>query len=202
MKNIMRPALVVMGLLVVAFTIYGCSTREEKRDRFMEKGVRLYETGEYKKAVLEFSNAIQLDPKFAPGYLYLGKTFIKDGNINKAYGGLSKAVDLDKDLDEARLELGMVLVMAKEGEKALSVIQPLIEKDPDNVKACLISAQANLLLGKPDETIAQLDRIPTGKRNEDVLQAYANAYFLKKDNEKFEEYLLAYQKAAPGVPSS
>jgi len=200
--NFRTKVLVTASLLILVFSLYSCASREEKRDSFLKKGIRLYEAGEYKKAVLEFKNVLQLDPDFAPGYFHLGKAYFKQGNIKKAKGSLSKALSLGGEMDEARLGLGMILVMAKEGEKALKTIKPLLDKDPAHARALLISAQAYLALKKPNKAIEGLEKIDQAKRDNEVLFAFAGAYNLMGDTEKVKEYLCQYQKAAPDNPTS
>ena len=200
--NYRTKVLITTSLLLLVFSLYGCASREEKRNQFLEKGIRLYEAGKYKKAVLEFKNVLQLDPNFAPGYFHLGRAYFKQGNIKKAKGSLSKALRLDGGLDEARLGLGMILVTFKEGEKALKTINPLLDKEPAHARALIIAARAYLLLKKPDMAIENLRKIDQAKRDKEVLFAFASAYNLIEETEKVKEYLCQYQKAAPDKPIS
>lgn len=200
----MKPLLVITSLLVLIFSVAGCASKEEKRDQFLQKGIRLYEAGQYKKAILEFKNALQLDPKCALGYLYVGRAYFKEGNVKKAKGNISKAITLNEALDDARLDLGMILVTAKKGGKALETIRPLLDKDPAHARALLIAAQAYLVLKDPTraiESLAKLNKFQ-GDRNKEVLFAFASAYNLRGDTEKVKQYLSEYQKAAPDNPAS
>lgn len=200
----MKQLLVITSLLVLILFVAGCVSKEEKRDQFLQKGIRLYEAGQYKKAILKFKNALQLDPKCALGYLYVGRAYFKEGNVKKAKGNISKAVTLNEALDDARLDLGIILVMTKEGERALETIRPLLDKDPAHAGALLIVAQAYLVLKNPAkaiESLAKLDKFQ-GDRDKEVLFAFASAYNLRGDTEKVKQYLSEYQKAAPDNPAS
>ena len=73
---------------------------------------------DYVNAKLEFKNALQIDPQYAPAYHMLGVTGIREGNLRQAYGMLQKTVELDPALLEARAELGKVLLLANERERA------------------------------------------------------------------------------------
>src|SRR5437867_2584160 len=55
-------ALVCFVLLVCFAT--GCS-REAKRDRYVKRANRYYESKEYQKATIEYLNALRLDPENA-----------------------------------------------------------------------------------------------------------------------------------------
>jgi len=200
--NFRTKVLVTTSLLILVLSLYSCASREEKRDSFLKKGISLYEAGQYNKAILEFKNALQLDPDFAPGYFYLGRAYFKQGDIKKARGNLSKALELDEGLDEACLGLGMILVSSKEGEKALKTIKPLLDKHPAHARALLIAARAYLLLKQPDMAIENLKKIDRAKRDKEVLLPFASAYNLMGETEKVKEYLCQYQKAAPDNPTS
>ncbi|MBW2647260.1 MAG: tetratricopeptide repeat protein, partial [Deltaproteobacteria bacterium] len=198
----MKPLLVITSLLVLVFSLQGCVSKEEKRDQFLQQGIRLYEAGQYKKAILEFKNALQLDQDCAHAYLYMGRTYFKLGNVKRARGNLARAVALNEALDDARLDLGMILVVTKEGERALKTIRPILDKEPTHAKALLIGAQAYLVLKNPDRAIENLDKIDPAKRKKEALFAFAGAHKLKGDTEKVKQYLSEYQKAAPGNPAS
>jgi predicted Zn-dependent protease len=195
-------SVVIAGLLALILAFSGCAGKSEKRDQFLQKGIRLYEAGEYKKAVLQFTNALQLDPDFAPGYFFVGKAYYKQQNIKKALACFSKALELDEGLDEARMISGMILVTAKEGEKALERITPVLEKDPASARALLIAAQACVLLEKPDKAIGNLNGIKQSGRNKEALLAFADAYRLKGEMRFVKEYLARYQETAPDDPVS
>ena len=201
-SRIQHPFVLIASLLLLVFSLQGCASKEEKRDQFLEKGIRLYEAGDYTKAVLEFKNALQLDSDFPLGYFHLGRTFFKQGNIKKAESSLSKALKLDEGLNEARLDLGVILIMAGAGEKALETIKPLLDKDPVHARALLIAARAYLSLERPEKAIESLEKIDESKKKKEVLFAFAQACILMEDTEKVKEYMYQYQKAAPDDPAS
>jgi len=52
-------------LYLFVFTMLcGCSSNEEKKVSYFEKGKAYFEKGEYKNAEFEFKNAIQIDPEY------------------------------------------------------------------------------------------------------------------------------------------
>ena len=79
-----------MAALLVVLSLCACSSMEEKRDQFLASGKNLYQKDDYVRARLEFQNALQIDPKFAVGFLWLGKTELKLKNPRGAYGALSQ----------------------------------------------------------------------------------------------------------------
>jgi Tfp pilus assembly protein PilF len=91
---------------------------EEKRDKFVAEGKEYYQKGDYIKARLQFTNALQIDPKFPEAHLWLGKTELKLGNPRNAYGNLSQAAELKPQLTEAQILLGQMLLLAKQLDRA------------------------------------------------------------------------------------
>jgi len=200
--NCIHNVVITAVLLFLVFSFEGCASRKEKSISFFNNGVALFEGGQYEKAILEFKNAVQLDPDFVEGHVYLGWAYLKQENVKKACGALSKALTLDADLDDVRLTLGMILLRRKQGEKALDTITPLLQKNPAHPGALLIAGYTSLLARDSDRAIETLKKIDQTKRDKEVLLAFARAYRQRGDTQKVKEYLLQYQKAAPHDPTS
>ena len=75
-----------VGILLLVAAITACGGPEEKKAKFFNKGKTLYEQGDYVKARLEFKNALQIDPKFADAFYWLGMTELKQRNLKPAFG--------------------------------------------------------------------------------------------------------------------
>ena len=134
--------------LLVAVSFCACSSMEEKRDKFLASGQALYQQGDYVRARLQFQNALQIDPKFAAAYLWLGKTELKLQNPRGAYGALNQAVELNPNLTEAQVLLGDLLLMAKQLDKAKEKAEIALKQEPQNTDALMLSA----VLGHGPET--------------------------------------------------
>jgi tetratricopeptide (TPR) repeat protein len=132
------------GVILSIFMLLcmGCSSPEEKKQAFMHKGDQLYSQKEYVKARLEYRNAIQIDPEFAPAYYRLGKTELALDNVKRAYGMMSKAVELDPDNIDARIDLGKILLSGKASDRAKEQADAVLAKDPSHVDALLLKAAA------------------------------------------------------------
>ena len=140
--------LVCIAFLLAAIT--ACGSQEEKKMKFFEKGKTLYEQGDYVKAQLEFKNALQIDPKFADGYFWLGMIKQHEGNWKPAYGSFAKAAELDPDHLAAQLQLGRLLLLSRNTDKALEKAELILAKEPENVDALILKATG--LLTKNDNT--------------------------------------------------
>ncbi len=135
-------------IVSVVALFLACSSPEEKRAKFFTKGKALYEEKDYRKARVEFKNALQVDPKFADGYYWLGKVELALQNLRGAFGNFKKAAELNPNLTDAQIGLGRILLLAREPDKALEKAELVLNKDKSNTDALLL--KANALAAKKD----------------------------------------------------
>ena len=105
-------------VLLTAILLGGCGGAEERKAKYLERGKAYFAEENYEKAQVEFKNVLQIDPKTADPYFYLGQIAEKDQDWRKAFGNYSKAVELDPELVDARIRLGRFYVLAGETDKA------------------------------------------------------------------------------------
>jgi tetratricopeptide (TPR) repeat protein len=172
-------------VLLVLLSLCACSSMEEKRDKFLESGKELYQKEDYVRARLQFQNALQIDPKFATAFLWLGKTELKMKNPRGAFGALSQAVELDPKLTEGQILLGDIFLIAKQPDKAQQKAEIALQQEPENTDALLLSASlagTQKQFKKAMEILAQVHRLDPGK-----LQAYMMGTAILMAEKKPEE---------------
>ncbi len=131
--------IVAVGLvLCMAVFFLGCGSSEEKRTKFLERGQTLFEAGDYGKAMLEFKNAMQIDPEFAETYYWLAECELREQNPRKSYALLNKAVELDPDYVDAQAALAYLLNLAGQPDKAKEKVSLALSKDPQHARARLL----------------------------------------------------------------
>ena len=160
--------------LLVTVSFCACSSMEGKRDKFLASGQALYQQEDYVRARLQFQNALQIDLKFAAGYLWLGKTELKLQNPRGAYGALNQAVELNPNLTEAQILLGDILLMAKQLDKAKEKAELALKQEPQNTDALLLSASLAMAQSQPQkalEVLAEVRRLDPGKLSAYLLEA-------------------------------
>ncbi len=64
----------------------------------------------------------------------------KKGNLDQAVVLLRKAIELDPESVYLQRELATVYIQNKENDKALEVLEGLLQKDPNDVKSLTIYA--------------------------------------------------------------
>jgi tetratricopeptide (TPR) repeat protein len=121
--------LVLVGFLIPAlFT--GC-TRDPnvRKQKFLESGNGYRDKGKFREAVIQYSNAIQVDPRFAEAHYQLGETYLKLGDVRRGYEELTRAIDLVPDNYPAQLDLANLLLTSrdpqdlKEAETHLDILR-------------------------------------------------------------------------------
>ncbi len=156
-----KKAFIVLAILVMVFSLCTCASMEEKRDKFMAQGKASFEKDDFIAARLHFKNALQLDAKFAEGYLWLGKTELRLKNPRGAFGAFSKAVELNPDLLEGQVLLGNLFLLGKRVDEADSKANVVLEKEPNNTQALMLSAGVALAREKPQQALEILKKIRT-----------------------------------------
>src|SRR5271166_266555 len=151
-KEMSRP--VALSLLLVGFLaaalFTGCSRDPNvRKQKYLESGDRYFAKGKYREAEIQYSNAIQVDPRFAQAHYQLGETYLKLGDGIRAFQELSRSVDLVPDNYPAHIDLANLLIanhQLKDAEPHLKILREHQPNSPDTYEAWAnyYSAQDNL----------------------------------------------------------
>ncbi len=177
-RRFTRKIILGMIFLGIVFCVCACTSMEAQRDKFMASGKELYLKADYIRARLQFKNALQIDPKYPDGYLWLGKTEFKLKNFQGAFGVLSKAVELKPDLVEAQILSGQILLMAGKLDEAEARADLALKKEPENPEALLLAASVAATQEQPQkalELVGKVIRLDPHKTNAYLLQALIQA---------------------------
>ncbi len=77
--------------------------------KYFGEAEKSFSTGKYQEAVTGYSRAVELDPKFAKAWVYMGDAYIGLGNIEKGIECYRKAIDINPNDRQAHRFLGDVL---------------------------------------------------------------------------------------------
>ena len=122
----------LIGFLITAlFT--GCSRDPNvRKQKYLESGNRYRDQGKFREAAIQYSNAIQLDPRFVEAHYQLAETYLKLQDYNHAYNELSRTVDLSPDNYPAHVDLANLLISARDLKQAKIHLDILHDKQPNN----------------------------------------------------------------------
>jgi tetratricopeptide (TPR) repeat protein len=169
---------------------------------FISKGDRLLAEGDAVRAVLEYKNALQIDPKSSAAQFALGKAYLAQKEGQKAYGAFKAALELNPGLDEARLEVATIQVMGRQGQMALDELAQL--KDPEKHRGRVerIRARALVVLDRHDEAIAILTALPDGDGDREVQMLLAQSFKTAGALDRMEQAVARWRAVDPADPGS
>jgi Tfp pilus assembly protein PilF len=72
LRNIHIKVLSLALLVGMTSMLISCGGAEDRKAKYFESGMELYEEGNYVKARLEFRNVLQIDPKDVEGLFMYG----------------------------------------------------------------------------------------------------------------------------------
>ncbi|MCG8035551.1 MAG: tetratricopeptide repeat protein [Candidatus Thiodiazotropha taylori] len=168
MKTIMDNSFTLKNILMsflictLLFLETGCSSKEDRKQAYFDRGMELYKQGNYTKARLEFKNVLQIDPKDADAYYMFGLLEEKEENWRKAFSLYFRAVELKPNHKDAQVHLGTIYVLAGETDKALEAAEVVLKTSPNHSEALVLRGFALAKSGENDAAI------------EDVLKAISS----------------------------
>lgn len=155
----MRTAFPLLCRALVALLIFAltaCTTMEQKRDQFLARGQAAYDKKDFIAARLHVKNALQIDPKHAPAYLWLAKTEMQLNNPREAFAAVSRAVELDPGLTEAQLLLGNLLLAGRRLDDAEARARLVLDREPHHPEARMLQAGVAVARRQPEEALRLL----------------------------------------------
>ncbi len=154
----------------------GCSSDAEKFAGFMSQGDAYVEQERWEEAIIEYRNAIQLEPNNADAHHALARAYLQAGRIREGYWELHETGRLDPTNSEARLAYGELSLAAKENESALEAADGVLEVEPENSVALALKGRA----------LEQLNR------SEEAEEPYRRAMDLAEEKSSFRLILAGY----------
>ncbi|MDH5570714.1 MAG: tetratricopeptide repeat protein, partial [Gammaproteobacteria bacterium] len=180
----MRKVLVV----VIVVGLASCGGADERKDKYLEKGKAYLESNNLDKARIEFKNVLQIDPKDAEVYFYMGLLEEKNNEPNKAYGFYNKAHELMPDYVEPKLKLAEIYTVIGGEEysgKAKKLLNEILLGDSQNTKARLIQQQISYKEGNEEAAIKEIEKlVEEDPLLDNGINLLTSAYVAKGENDK------------------
>ena len=103
----------IMLILTAAFILFviSCGSSVGKQDpivaadTYLNSGNTFYSKADYDRAILDYNQAILLNPKLAEAYNNRGYVYFIKGDMNKAIADFEAALKLDSNYTSARKNL-------------------------------------------------------------------------------------------------
>jgi len=141
--------------------------REKERQYSYERGLASYEATLMVEASVFFTDAIAIDPSFAPAYYHRGLSFLAMERSEQAFKDYQSAVSNGIDILDPYLRLVAFYKSRQQYSAALIVTDQLIEHMPENTAgAYWDKGQVYELMGKKKLAVAAykacLETLPEG----------------------------------------
>jgi tetratricopeptide (TPR) repeat protein len=190
---------VVFLLLLAALIVSGCNRNPAvRKQKFLEQGDRYFSDQHYGEAVIEYKNALRVDPAFGDAYYRLGLALLQQGEWSSATESFSRAVQFSPDNIDARLRLGDILVAAGQYGDARAQADAVLQRDPQNASVPLMLGQIQLQQKKYDA--AELEFEQARQRAPQDAVPYGDMALAQLLGGKFDEAEKNFQKATELAP--
>lgn len=122
-----------LGLLLIVGLLSSCSLNPNvRKQNDLAKGQRYMENGNYSAAVMEFADAIRIDPNFAEAHRRLADIYMKMHQPDRAYQEFSELFQLRPDDVQARLAMTTLLISNRRFSEAQEQTKLLLGQRPND----------------------------------------------------------------------
>src|SRR5437868_9705563 len=102
-----KTARILLFALFASLAITGCKQDPEKQKAaFVSSAEKLVAEEKYSDAIIQYRNALKIDPKSSTINFSLGEAYFRNGQMREAFGAYRKATDLDPNNAKAQLATG------------------------------------------------------------------------------------------------
>lgn len=144
--------------LVLILAAFGCRTNPEvAKLEYTRSGDRYVEQKKYYEAIVQYRNALQQDPRFGQARYKLADTYALVGDNDNAIREYIRAADLLPNDVKLQVKAASLLLLAKQFDDAKTRAEMALEKDPKNIEAQIVRANALAGLNDYDSAIKQLE---------------------------------------------
>ncbi|BCS36055.1 hypothetical protein TBR22_A52920 [Luteitalea sp. TBR-22] len=192
------PGVALIGLMLLAST--ACRSVESRKLAHLQKGDQYAAQKRDDFAVIEYANAVQLDPMFGEARFKLAQAYERLNNLPAAFPEYIRAADSLPDDRNAQGKAAQVLLLLGRFADAEARAAALLAKNPKDIDALLIQANAKAGLRDPAGAMAQIAeaiRLSPGSS-----QAFLNLGVLRVQQGEANEAETAFRKAIALDPRS
>ena len=154
-RNLTVTLLLSLSLFVGVFAA-GCARDPNvRKQNFLERGNRDFDKGKYPEALIYYSRALQIDPRFAEAHYKLAQCYLKQGSWAQAFQELNRTVDLQPDNWPAQLEIARLFLASGKHQNAKDRALLILRSNPKHGEAQILLSQADFALGNPKDALEE-----------------------------------------------
>jgi tetratricopeptide (TPR) repeat protein len=150
----------VLGAALVALVMVGVGCSRDpaaRKQAYLESGNRYAQQNQWREAVIEYRNALQIDARFAEARLKIAEAYEKLGDARNAMNEFVRAADLLPQSVDAQLRAGTYLLTARQTDSALARADAALALQPDNIQAHILRGNALAGLNQLDSALTSME---------------------------------------------
>src|SRR5436190_17007916 len=147
----------LLAAAISALTIACSKDPEVAKREYVRSGDAYMAKKQYKEAVIEYRNAVQLDARFGEARTKLADAYIQAGDAVNGVREYIRAADVLPNDVTAQLKAGELLLAGKRYEDAKARADQALARDPKHIEAQILRANALAGLNKLDEAVAEVE---------------------------------------------
>lgn len=167
--------------LMLALTLAGCASPEEKAKAYYEKGIALLES-DPAKAKLEFQNALQMKKDMTEALYGLALVAEKQSDWKACFALLNSVLDNQPKHTEAIVKIAQLFLAAGEVNKAKENADNALAITPGHLGATMVLAAIDLKQGQFAPAIEKANQVlAKDPKNIDAYMLLASERYAQKD---------------------
>lgn len=167
--------------LMLALTLAGCASPEEKAKAYYEKGIALLET-DPAKAKLEFQNALQMKKDMTEALYGLALVAEKQSDWKACFALLNGVLDNQPKHTEAIVKIAQLFLAAGETDKAKENADNALAITPGHLGATMVLAAIDLKQSQFVPAVEKANQVlAKDPKNIDAYMLLASERFAQKD---------------------
>lgn len=187
-----------LSLILIFLAQFVFAQRADKKTQareHLDSGKALFEQKEYKDAIKEFDDAIELDRRLGEAYLFRGKANREIGKAKDAIEDFDLVTRTDRDNPQGFYERGLTYYQEEEYNEAKNDFEQALKIDPDMSEPYYYLGMISYKNEKYDKAVDYFTKTITNDiDNKEAYKLRAKSYFhlkiyegASKDIDKLEE---------------
>ncbi|MDQ1363111.1 MAG: hypothetical protein QG652_971 [Pseudomonadota bacterium] len=178
-------------IVLVMLALGACGGAEERKATYLERGRDLLQKKDFEKAQIEFKNVLQIDPKSADGWYYLGRVQESQRKYREAMGSYNSAAENDPAYMLATTGMARIYLFAGATGKAMELAQQVLAQSPDDAEALVVHAGGLYRGGQNDQAMLELHKVLDAQPDDLAALAMLSRIYLDTNQQTNAEALLA-----------
>jgi tetratricopeptide (TPR) repeat protein len=194
-----KTSCVIIAVMAVSLSACKSDPQATARDHF-EKGNLQLERKQYPEAIIEYRRAVQADPRLGKARLQLAFAYAATGDGVNALREYVRAADLMPEDRDAQAKAGTFMLLAGQFQDAEALARRMIQRDPNDVHAHVLLANALAGLKDTEGAVASFEKAVSLDPNRSSTYSELGSVQLSSGNR--EEAEKAFKKAIEVDPKS